>query len=298
MTLPPSDSSRPTLGIIAGGGAVPLTVATAAMESGRPVVIFAIRGEASAGVERFPHHWIRWGEIGRLFDLLVREKVGDIVISGSVTRPDFTSIRVDLGAVLSLPKILSLMVGGDDTVLRGVVRFFEDRGYSVVGAHEVAPLLVADVGQLGRVRPTASQSHDVAKGFEAARVLGTLDIGQAVIALTGRVVGVEGVEGTDELIARIADLKSRGRLKWSGREGVLVKAAKPQQDLRVDMPTIGPKTVEAVAAAGLAGIAVESGRVMIVDRAETITVADRHKVFLVSERLGGVEAQVVAEDVP
>ncbi|WP_181701826.1 LpxI family protein [Chthonobacter albigriseus] len=298
MTSAPLDPSRPTLGIIAGGGAVPVTVADAAAEAGRPVVVFAIRGEASPSVESYPHHWIRWGEIGRLFDLMVREKVGDLVICGSVTRPDFTSIRVDLGAVLSLPKILSLMVGGDDTVLRGVVRFFEDRGYTVVGAHEVAPLLVADVGQLGQVRPTAAQSLDVAKGFEAARVLGTLDIGQAVVALNGRVVGVEGVEGTDELIARIADLRARGRLKWSGREGVLVKAAKPQQDLRVDMPTIGPRTVQAVAAAGLAGLAVETGRVMIVDRAETIAAADKAKLFLVSERLDPASVAPVAEDVP
>lgn len=296
--MAPTDPQRPTLAVIAGGGAVPITVAEAASAAGRPVVVFGIRGEALPEVERFAHHWIRWGEIGRLFDLLVREKVGDLVIAGSVSRPDFTSIRVDLGAVLSLPKILSLMVGGDDTVLRNVVRFFEDRDYTVVGAHEIAPELVAAAGDVGRIRPSDSHRLDLRKGFEAARVLGTLDIGQAVVAVGGRVVGVEGVEGTDELIARVRDLRARGKLKWSGREGVLVKAAKPQQDLRVDMPAIGPRTVEAVAAAGLAGIGVEAGRVMIVDRQATLAAADRDRIFLVSERLEEVPVTADLQDVP
>ncbi|WP_181707119.1 LpxI family protein [Chthonobacter rhizosphaerae] len=296
----PTDPSRPTLGIIAGGGAIPVTVAAAARDSGRPVVVFGIRGEADHAIQAFPHHWVRWGEIGRLFDLLVREKVGDIVIAGSVSRPDFSAIRVDLGAILSLPRILALMVGGDDTVLKGVVRFFEDRGYTIIGAHSVAPDLVATVGQIGRYGPSASQAVDIGKGFEAARVLGSLDIGQAVVGIGGRVVGVEGVEGTDELIGRIADLRRRGRLKWSGREGVLVKAAKPQQDLRVDMPTVGPKTVALVADAGLAGIAVEAGRVMIVDRAATVAAADAARVFLVAETLDmtPADAPIAPEPAP
>lgn len=286
MTETGFDPGRPTLGIIAGGGAIPLTVAKAAEEAGRPVMVFAIRGEADPGVEAFPHHWVRWGEIGRLFDLLVREKVEQLVICGSVSRPDFSAIRVDLGAVMSLPKILSLMVGGDDTVLKGVVRFFEDRGYTVIGAHEIAPELVGGAGVLGKHRPDAKAALDIEKGFEAARLLGRLDIGQATVAVGGRVVGVEGVEGTDELLARVCDLRQRGRIKTGARDGVLVKAAKPQQDLRVDMPTIGKRTVEAAAAAGLAGIAVEAGRVMIVDRAETVAAADAARLFIVAEPLG------------
>ncbi len=277
------DPSRPTLGIIAGGGAVPLTVAEAAVASGRPTCVFAITGEADRSVDRFRHHWIRWGEIGRLFDLLAREKVGELVIAGSVTRPDYRSIRVDLGTVMSLPKILSIMVGGDDTVLRGVVRFFEDRGYRVVGAHEVAPLLVGGEGQIGRVAPDEQALRDIARGFEAAEALGRLDIGQAAVAIGGRVVGVEGVEGTDELLQRIADLRARGRIRGATREGVLVKAAKPQQDLRVDMPAIGPRTLDLAAAAGLAGVAVEAGRVLLVDRPSLVAAADRLKLFVVGE---------------
>jgi len=280
MSLPLPDPDRPALGIIAGGGGVPAVVARAAMATGRPVVVLAITGEADASVEAFRHHWVRWGEIGKLFDLLSRERVGEIVICGAVNRPDFSAIRVDLGAVLSLPKILSLMVGGDDTVLKNVVRFFEDRGYRVVGAHQVAPELVGGEGHLGRVKPPADLEADIARGIEASLMLGQLDIGQAVVAVSGRVVAVEGIEGTDELLARVADLRTRGRLKAANRTGVLIKAAKPQQDLRVDLPTIGTRTIEMAAAAGLAGVVVEAGRVMIVDRPTTIAAADRAKLFL------------------
>ncbi|WP_036789690.1 LpxI family protein [Pleomorphomonas koreensis] len=280
MTLRPSDPDRPTLGIIAGGGGVPAIVARAAEAAGRPVVLFGIVGEADAEIEAFHHHWLRWGEIGRMFDLLARERVGEVVICGAVNRPDFSAIRVDLGAVLSLPKILSLMVGGDDTVLKNVVRFLEDRDYLVVGAHQVAPELVGGDGSLGRYRPSEDAEADIVRGVEASLMLGRLDIGQAVVAISGRVVAVEGIEGTDELLQRVADLRKRGRLKAAHRSGVLVKAAKPQQDLRVDLPTIGPRTVEMAAAAGLAGIAVEAGRVMIVDRAATVAAADAARLFI------------------
>lgn len=280
MSLPAPDPDRPALGIIAGGGGVPTVVARAAMAAGRPVVVLAIAGEADPSIEAFRHHWLRWGEIGRLFDLLARERVGEVVICGAVNRPDFSAIRVDLGAVLSLPKILSLMVGGDDTVLKNVVRFFEDRGYRVVGAHQVAPELVGGEGHLGRIKPSADAEADIVRGIEASLTLGRLDIGQAVVAITGRVVAVEGIEGTDELLGRVADLRKRGRLKTASRTGVLIKAAKPQQDLRVDLPTIGPRTIEMAAAAGLAGVVVEAGRVMIVDRPATIAAADAARLFL------------------
>jgi UDP-2,3-diacylglucosamine hydrolase len=278
------EPERPVLGIISGGGDVPVIVAAAARASGREVCLFPIVGEAGKAVEAYPHHWVRWGEIGRLFDLMAREKVGDVVICGAVNRPDFSAIRVDLGAVLSLPKILSLMVGGDDTVLKNVVRFLEDRGYRVIGAHEIAADLVGGDGDMTKVKPNKDALVDIARGAEASLLLGGLDIGQAAVAIGGRVVAVEGIEGTDELIGRVADLRKRGRLKASGRSGVLVKRAKPQQDLRVDMPTIGPRTVAAAIDAGLAGVVIESGCVMIVDRLETIRQADEGRLFLRAQR--------------
>lgn len=280
MSATEFEGGQSALGIIAGGGQVPLIVARAALAAGRRVTVLAIAGEADEAVEGLPHHWLHWGEIGRLFDLLGREKVGDIVICGSVNRPDFSAVRVDLGTILSLPKILSLMVGGDDTVLKNVVRFLEDRHFRVLGAHEIAPQLLAGESFRGRVRPRSEDLVDVEAGIRAARTLGPLDIGQAVVAIGGRVVAVEGIEGTDEMIARVADLRRRGRIKASIRSGILVKAAKPQQDLRVDMPTIGPRTIEAAAAAGLAGVVVEVGRMMVVEEAATIRAADEARLFI------------------
>ena len=215
---------RPALGVIAGGGGVPIIVAKAAEAAGRPVVLFGIVGEADLDIEAFHHHWLRWGEIGRLFDLMARERVGEVVICGAVNRPDFSAIRVDLGAVLSLPKILSLMVGGDDSVLKNVVRFLEDRSYRVIGAHQVAPELVGGSGNLGRIKPSGDAEADIAKGVEASLTLGRLDIGQAAVAISGRVVAVEGIEGTDELLQRVADLRKRGAPQggapvWRAGEG-------------------------------------------------------------------------------
>ncbi|ODN71155.1 LpxI family protein [Methylobrevis pamukkalensis] len=278
-------SSKP-LGIVAGGGLLPLSVAAGATAAGRQVVIFGIDGEVDPGYRGFPHHSVRWGEIGRLFDLIRREGVEEIVIAGSVSRPDFSSIRLDFGAIVNLPRILAMMIGGDDTVLQRVVRFFEDRGLRVVGAQDVAPDLVASVGTLGRHAPQRRHDGDIACAFEAVDLLGRLDIGQAAVAVGGRVVGVEGVEGTDMLIARIAELRRIGRLRWKDRDGVLVKAAKVQQDMRVDMPTIGPATVAAAAAAGLAGIAVEAGRVLVLDRRATIAAADETGIYLVGRQRG------------
>lgn len=268
------------LGIIAGGGTLPLAVADGARAAGREVVVFGIDEEIAPALSAHRLHRLQWGEIGRLFDLMKREAVNEIVICGSVSRPDFSSIRLDFGAIVALPRILSMMIGGDDAVLSRVVRFFEEKGFTVVGAHQVAPDLVARPGIMGRIAPQRRHEEDIALGFEAVAMLGRLDIGQAGVAVGGRVVAVEGVEGTDSLLARVGELRERGRLRWKGRDGVLVKAAKTQQDLRVDMPAIGPATVRAAADAGLAGLVIEAGRVLVLDRPAMVTAADAAGLFL------------------
>jgi DUF1009 family protein len=127
---------------------------------------------------------------------------------------------------------------------------------------------------------TEADTRDAGQAMEAARAIGLLDIGQAAVAVGHRVVALEAAEGTDAMLGRIADMRAEGRLRWSGRRGVLVKRAKPQQDLRVDMPAIGPKTVEAVVRASLAGIVIEAGRVMIAERADTVAIAERTGTFI------------------
>jgi DUF1009 family protein len=273
------------LGIIAGGGGLPCVVAEAAKARGLPLHIVGIRGEASDAIERFPHTWVRWGEVGKLFDALERHDCRDLVIIGGATRPDLANVKFDLGAVRNLPFLISLGVGGDDHVLSSVVRFLEKKGYRVHGADDVAPELLAGEGQLGAHAPSTEDKADIDLAFEVVKALGRFDIGQGAVVAKGYVMAVEAAEGTDAMLERCAALRETGRARGRGLTGVLVKAPKPGQEQRVDLPTIGPGTVRRGAAAGLAGIAVAAGQVLIAERATTIAEADRLGLFLIGRRL-------------
>lgn len=275
------------LAILAGGGPIPALVASAATAAGRKVLILGIEGEADPGIAGFAHETIKWGQFGRVEALLKAHGVREIVLVGWIRRrPDFSSLSLDWLALRSLPKILSIMLGGDDSVLSGAVKFIESRGYKVVGAHEVATDLVASAGCLTRRSPSQKDRLDMAQAARAAIAIGLLDAGQAAVAVSGQIVALEGLEGTDAMLQRVRELHESGRAHWQGRAGVLGKWSKPQQDLRVDMPTIGPGTVQAAAEAGLAGIAIEAGRVMILDRARTVAEADDLGLFLLAQADG------------
>jgi DUF1009 family protein len=168
-------------------------------------------------------------------------------------------------------------------VLSSVVRFLEGKGYRVYGAGEVAPELLAAEGNLGAKAPSPDDRADIETGFRVVSALGRLDVGQAAVVVKGRVLAVEAAEGTDAMLVRCAELRKGGRRR--GLAGVLVKAPKPGQEERVDLPTIGPDTVEMAAQAGLAGIAVAAGRVLIADRDATIAAAGQHGLFLVGQKL-------------
>jgi hypothetical protein len=267
------------LGIIAGRGPLPCVLAASAAARGLPLHIVAIRGEARDEIERFPHTWIKWGEIGKMFAALDQNGCGDLVIIGGVNRPDLANVRFDLGALKTLPFLLSLGKGGDDHVLSRIVRFFEDKGYRVHGAGDVAPEIMAGVGKLGAKAPSAEDRADIDMAFDVVRALGRFDVGQAAVVVKGHVLAVEAAEGTDAMLARCAELREAGRAGRGGRAGVLVKAPKPGQEERVDMPTIGPETVTKAAAAGLAGIAVAE-QVLMAERAATIAAANQHGLFL------------------
>jgi hypothetical protein len=271
------------LAIIAGGGTLPIALAAAAAAQGRAVHVLGIRGEADAKISRFPHTWLKWGEVGKLFATLEELGCRDLVIIGSVSRPDLANVRFDFGAIKNLPFLLGLGVGGDDQVLSSVVRFLEGKGYRVFGAGEVAPELLAAEGTIGPKAPSPDDRADIETGFRVVSALGRLDVGQAAVVVKGRVLAVEAAEGTDAMLARCAELRKGARRR--GLAGVLVKAPKPGQEERVDLPTIGPDTVEMAAQAGLAGIAVAAGRVLIADRDATIAAAGQHGLFLVGQKL-------------
>ena len=270
-----------TLGILAGGGALPLIIASAAMVAGRSVHILAIEGSfgdlASAPCPATP---VGLGQVGGILDTIKRQGITELVIAGYVDRPEIAQLKLDFGALINLPRLATMMLGGDNHLLTTIVRFFEAKGIRVVGAHEVAPELLAGAGQIGRIRPSSESDSDIARGFEIARALGGLDIGQAAVVAKGYTLAVEAAEGTDALLERVAELRRAKNRLGGKRSGVLVKRAKPGQDCRVDLPTIGPRTVELAAAANLAGIGVQSGSVLLIERERLIQLADAAGLFV------------------
>jgi UDP-2,3-diacylglucosamine hydrolase len=263
------------LGILAGGGGLPEQIAERAVASGRKVHIVAITGEAEQGVSRFPHTWVNWGSIGRMSASLKSAGCRDLIIVGSVTRPDPRTVRPDFGLIKAIPTIIRLFGGGDDHVLRNVVRFFEAQGFAVRGVADVAPELLMPPGTLGKIAPASRYTADAARGLALIDALGSADVGQAVVMRDGRAVAIEAAEGTDRMLARLGvpgDPRAQG--------GVLVKAPKPGQELRIDMPVIGPRTIENAAKAGLAGIAVQAGRVLVAERDTTVQQANTGGLFV------------------
>jgi lipid-A-disaccharide synthase len=252
-------------------------IADGVVERGGSVHIVAIEGEADPGIARFPHTWVSWGQVGRMVTTL--RNTGAMVIAGGVRRPDLWKLRPDWGFFVSLPQILEMMAGGgDDSVLSRVVRFFEAKGIEVRGAHEVVPDLLAGAGPAGALSLDPHARADAELGFAVRAALGVLDAGQAVVTDGGRVLAIEGAEGTDAMLRRVADL--RGARQSTAPGGVLTKGPKPGQELRVDMPAIGPRTVEAVAGAGLAGVAIEAGAVLLLDRDDAIAAADANRIAI------------------
>ena len=270
------------LAVVCGNGSLPSEVLAAAHEAGRDPLAIGIKGEAAASIETFsPALWFDWGEIGKLVTALKRNDVRDLVLIGGVSqRPDFRSILGDFGTMRRLPRILKALRKGDDGLLKAVIMLFEEEGFHVIGAHEIAPTLLACAGPVGRHVPDQDAMRDLELARTAARTLGGLDIGQAAVAVNGRVIATEAAEGTDGMLRRCIDLKREGRVRWKGRAGVLAKCVKPGQELRVDLPSIGPETVDHAVRIGLAGIAIDAGHVLIANRAETIARADREGLFL------------------
>jgi hypothetical protein len=270
------------VGLIAAGGAMPFAVAESLLARGITPVLFAVRGACDPeALQRFRHHWISIGQIGRAKKLLRAEGCRDVVFIGALVRPALSEIRIDLGTIRVLGDIWDAFRGGDDHLLSGIGRIFERDGFRMRGITEVAPDLLMPVGCLTRATPDPTASSDIARGREVLRALGPFDIGQAVAVIDGHVVGVEDIEGTDGFLARIAALRQGGRIRAALGRGVLIKEPKRGQDLRFDLPTIGQRTVEGAVRAGLAGIAVAAGHTLLADPQAMIETADRGGLFVI-----------------
>ena len=283
-----SDEERGPLGIICGGGTLPLAVADVVAGRGRRVVLFPLRGWADPGkIARYPHHWIGLAQIVRLQRLARREGCQELVFIGAVQRPSPRQLRPDLGTLRLLPRIVRLLWGGDNHLLTGIGKLFEEGGFRVLGAHEVAPEILVPAGVLGRLHPVPRDVADIARGLSLIAAIGPFDVGQAVVVADNRVVAVEAAEGTDHMLARVAELRRGRRVGLREKGGVLIKAPKPAQDRRLDLPSIGTHTVEGAAAAGLAGIAVEAGGTIAADLQEIVRAADAAGLFLFGARADG-----------
>ena len=269
------------LAIICGYGSMPLELARGAMANGRSPLMVGIEGEAEADIQSLPFHILAWGQIGKLFQILEREGIGEVVFAGGIRRrPELLKLKLDWGAIRSLPEAMIFMLGGDNTVLSGTIKLFERRGIRVVGAHEIAPQLLASAGVIAGRKPNSGDMKSMGLAFAACKALGRFDIGQAAIAEAARVVALEGVEGTDAMLARIVEMRRVGRMPEKGKHGVLVKTMKPGQDMRADLPAIGPATIDGAAQAGLRGIALEAGHAIILERDRTLAAAKDAGLFI------------------
>jgi DUF1009 family protein len=274
------------LAIVCGGGSFPFAVADAVGKRGRRVVLFPLRGWAEPDrVAGYPHRWITLAKFGGFFGMMRAEGCRDVVFIGSLVRPSVWHLRFDLGTLRALPQILAAYRGGDNHLLSGIAGIFEQQGFRLVGAHEVAPEILVPAGVLSRRLPTEQEQADIKRGLILLDAIGKFDIGQAAVIANNHVLAVEAVEGTDYMLARIAELRGQKIRAASG--GVLIKAPKPGQDRRFDLPSIGPQTIEGVARASLAGIAVLAGGAIIAEPQRVAAAADKHNVFVVGVRADG-----------
>jgi len=282
---------RGRLAIIAGNGKLPLYVAGAAREKGENPFIFVLKDEPAVDWSGFDHIKIGIGEISRFKQQADRLDVDRIIMSGGVSRrPPLREMRLGIGSLFKIPRMIRLLAGGgDNAVLTAVIALLENGRRKVISVQDVAPSLLAEIGPVGKIAPSDADARDIVAAVKAARMIGSLDIGQGAVAVGGRVVALEGPEGTDAMLGRVADLKAAGRISAS-RRGVLVKLCKLQQDMRVDLPSAGLATIRNAEAAGLAGVALEAGRSLLLDADEVKAFADRSGMFVIGidpETIGG-----------
>lgn len=273
------------LAIICGGGSFPGAVADAVAARGRRPVMFGIKGWADpAVIGRYVHHWIALGQAGRFLRLAKAENCREVLFIGLVLRPPITALRLDWYTIKLMPRVIRFFRGGDDKLLSGVAGVAESGGLRVVGVKDVAPELFVPEGVLGRAQPSERDYADIDRALSLIATLGPFDVGQAAVVAHSHAIAVEAAEGTDQMLARIAELRRLGRISAPPGVGVLVKAPKPGQDRRFDLPSIGPRTIELVASAGLAGVAVTAGSTMIAEAEAAIAAADREKIFVIGVR--------------
>lgn len=274
--LQPHFEQPPMLGIIAGGGNLPKQVIGACQKSGRPYYVLGIENQTNPEILLdVPHGWVRPGAVGRGFTLLRENKVEEVVMVGYYSRPSWSELRPDFIGAQWLAKFVT-KIGKDDGILRLVIQEFEKEGFRIIGVEDIIGTeIMAKEGVFGKHTPADTDWVSINRGLEVLHVLGKVDVGQSIVVQEGCVVGIEGMEGTDELMRRCQGLHP------AGKGGVLVKIAKPRQDRRVDLPVVGERTIRVAIEEGIEGIAIQAGGVILLDQEKVIALADKAGLFIV-----------------
>lgn len=279
-----AQQTQSRIAILAGGGSLPVEAAVAAQQAGHAVLVVAIADEADLSTlpSNIERTGIEWGQLGALVKMLSNFRTDQLVIVGSISkRPDYSSLRLDWGTVQLLPRILTIVLGGGDaTVLDKIADLFSERGFTLAGVHEIAPALIAGEGHLAGPTTGSQSEKDALVAATAAWTAGHLDMGQGAIVVNNRIVAMEGAEGTDGLLERVQSMRAAKRFNAKARAGVLAKCLRPVQDMRLDVPTIGPQTIVNAHAAGLSGIVLEAGAVLISQQDQTFALCEKHGVTL------------------
>jgi DUF1009 family protein len=269
------------LGLIAGGGSLPISLARHCQLAGQPIFVVRLAGAAAPALNLFPGADVGLAELGKGIRALREAGCDRVCFAGLVSRPDFRTLKPDLRGMQALPGAIAAARRGDDSLLSFMVAEFERDGFIVVGAHNVMAELTMGAGPAGKYAADPVHEVDIARAMNAARTIGALDAGQGAVSCDGLILALEAQEGTDAMLSRVAILPPAIRGSVGDRRGVLAKVCKPQQDMRVDLPTIGPQTVRLAAEAGLAGIVAEAGKFLILDRDTVVSVADQCGLFLI-----------------
>jgi len=269
----------PGLAILAGRGDLPRLIAEDRAARGLPYLVVSFQAR-EPWMDRHPHQRHCFERVGRLFGALREAGIGSVVFAGAMDRPSLRPWRLDAKAIAVAGRVLALLRRGDDALLSGLGAIFEAEGFRLLSAHDCLDGLTVEAGTLGRRGPGEADCADAARAAAILTALGPHDVSQAAVVARGVCLGIEAIEGTDALLDRIAALPGDKRAHCPPPSGVLVKMPKPDQDRRVDLPTIGPRTVRAAARAGLAGIVIEAGGANVLDRAATVAAADELGLFL------------------
>jgi len=264
------------VGLIAGDGSFPLEVAKSISQKNKEIFIIAIKGSASKDIERYPHLWIRIGQIGKAIRALKENNCKELILIGGVKKPNVWLLNPDFGALKLFFKLIILPIKGDASILKTLLNFLEkDNKFKVVGAEKYISYLLMSKGLIAGEKINEQANIDIDIAVENCKNIGSKDIGQACVVVNGQIIASEDSSGTDKMLRGIISKEIR-----FNNEGVLVKLAKPIQDRRVDLPAIGMKTIKLAKEIGLCGIAIEEKSSFISNKERVIKFANKNNIFI------------------